>query len=226
MAPDDALLETDRTTLRRHRERGSFDRALALTIIDEAYIAHVGISTPDGPRVLPMTYGRIDDSVYLHGAAGNAILRGASGAQVCVTFTILDGLVLARSAFHHSMEYRSVVLFGEAVRVDDEAEKLASLEALVDHVVPGRTAEARAMTPGEVRSTLVLRVPIEEGSVKVRSHGVRDEPEDADHPAWAGVVPISIVAGEPVQDSSQAASGSSLAPPAPGRLERRHHRPA
>src|SRR5690606_5796393 len=112
-------------------------------ILDEAYLAHVGITTERGPLVLPMTYGRIDDHLYLHGAVGNGLLRGSSGVDVCVTVTLLDGLVLARSAFHHSMNYRSLVIFGRAEKVDDEAEKLEAFDAVVDQMVPGRSREAR-----------------------------------------------------------------------------------
>lgn len=211
------LLDTDRTRLRRAADRGSFDRAAAYAIIDEALVAHVGFVVDGTPRVLPMTYGRIDDQLYLHGAVGNAMLRAGADAQICATITLLDGLVLARSAFHHSMNYRCVVLFGTAVKVDDDAEKLRAFDAVVDHMVPGRSAEARPSDAGELRATLVLRLPIEEGSVKVRGHGVSDAPDDMDLPVWAGVVPTRLVAATPVQDPVQA---QALAPPAPDRLER------
>src|SRR5688572_18604219 len=133
------LTETDRTKLRRHAERGTFDRAAANAILDEAYLAHVGFVVDGAPKVLPMTYGRIDDVLYLHGAAGNAMLKAAYGTEVCVTVTLLDGLVLARSAFHHSMNFRSVVLLGVAEKVEDPDEKVRALDAVVDHVVPGRS---------------------------------------------------------------------------------------
>ena len=189
MTASPQLLETDRTTLRRKADRGEFDRAAAHAILDEAYIAHVGFVVDGAPKVLPMTYGRDGDVLYLHGAVGNAMLRASSGAEVCVTVTLLDGLVLARSAFHHSMNYRSVVLLGRAEKVEDEAEKARAFEVLVEHVVPGRTAEARAASPSELRQTLVLRLPIEEGSAKVRIGDAIDEPEDVDLPIWAGYRP-------------------------------------
>lgn len=216
------LAETERTKLRRAADRGSFDRALAYSILDEALVAHVGISTERGPVVLPMTYGRIDDRLYLHGAVGNALLRAGTDAQVCATVTLLDGLVLARSAFHHSMNYRCVVLYGTATKVTDDAEKLAAFDAIVDQSVPGRAAEVRASDPGELRATLVLRLPIEEGSVKVRGHGVVDDADDLDLPVWAGVVPLRLTPGDPVQDPDQTATAESgpLAPPAASRLTR------
>ncbi len=216
------LAETERTKLRRAADRGSFDRALAYSILDEALVAHVGISTERGPVVLPMTYGRIDDRLYLHGAVGNALLRAGTDAQVCATVTLLDGLVLARSAFHHSMNYRCVVLYGTATKVTDDAEKLAAFDAIVDQSVPGRAAEVRASDPGELRATLVLRLPIEEGSVKVRGHGVVDDADDLDLPVWAGVVPLRLTPGDPMQDPDQTATAESgpLAPPAASRLTR------
>ena len=216
------LLETERTKLRRAADRGSFDRGLAYSILDEALVAHVGISTERGPVVLPMTYGRIDDRLYLHGAVGNALLRAGTDVQICATVTLLDGLVLARSAFHHSMNYRCVVLYGTATKVTDDDEKLAAFDAIVNQSVPGRAAEARRSDASELRSTLVLRLPIEEGSVKVRGHGVGDAPEDLDLPVWAGVVPLRLTPGDPVQDPDQAATpaGWALAAPA-ARLTRR-----
>lgn len=216
------LAETERTRLRRAANRGSFDRALAYSILDEALVAHVGISTERGPVVLPMTYGRIDDRLYLHGAVGNALLRAGTDAEVCVTITLFDGLVLARSAFHHSMNYRCVVLYGTATKVTDDAEKQAAFDAIVNQSVPGRAAEARPADASELRSTLVLRLPIEEGSVKVRGHGVVDDPEDLDLPVWAGVVPLRLTPGEPHHDPDQAATpaGQALTPPTPARLTR------
>lgn len=209
------LLETDRTKLRRHAERGSFDRAAAHAIIDEAYLAHVGFVVDGSPRVLPMTYGRIGDSLYLHGALGNAMLRASTGVDVCVTITLLDGLVLARSAFHHSMNSRSVVLVGVAEKVEDEAEKLAAFDAIVEHVLPGRSAQARPTSPSESRQTLVLRLPIAEGSVKVRSGPAIDEDADLALPVWAGVVPLRVVSGEPEHDALQLADPAlaALTPP-------------
>ena len=194
---------TERTTLRRKKERGRPDRALLDAVLDEALVAHVGLVAPHGPIVLPMTYARIGDSLYLHGAVGNALLRsGAEGVDVCVTVTLLDGLVLARSAFHHSMNYRCAVLFGRAVRVDDVDELRAMSAALVDHLAPGRSAEVRGPTDEELRATLVLRFPIAEASVKVRTGPPIDDDEDLDLDVWAGVVPMRLAPGAPERDDS------------------------
>jgi nitroimidazol reductase NimA-like FMN-containing flavoprotein (pyridoxamine 5'-phosphate oxidase superfamily) len=193
----DQLTPTARTTPRRLAERGSSDRALVHEVLDEAYIAHVGFVVDGGPRVLPMTYGRDGDVLYLHGAVGNAMLRASSGAEVCITVTLLDGLVLARSAFHHSMNYRSVVLLGVATRVDDKAEKRRAFDVIVDHSIPGRSAVARPATDAELRKTLVLRLPIEEGSAKVRTGDAKDDPEDLDLDVWAGTVPLRVRADPP-----------------------------
>jgi nitroimidazol reductase NimA-like FMN-containing flavoprotein (pyridoxamine 5'-phosphate oxidase superfamily) len=202
MAPmSDALLETERTKLRRKADRGTFDRAVAHAILDEAYLAHVGFVIDGEPRVLPMTFGRDGEVLYLHGAVGNAMLRAAAGVQVCVTVTLLDGLVLARSAFHHSMNYRSVVLLGQAEKVDDLEEKRRAFDVLVEHVLPGRVDESRATNDSELRATLVLRLPIEEGSVKIRVGDAIDDPDDLGLPHWAGVVPLRVVAGAPIANA-------------------------
>jgi nitroimidazol reductase NimA-like FMN-containing flavoprotein (pyridoxamine 5'-phosphate oxidase superfamily) len=194
------LRETSRTKLRRRADRGSFDRAQAYTILDEALVAHVGVVVDGRPCVLPMTYGRVDDTLYLHGAVGNGLLRASSGADVCVTVTLLDGLVLARAAMHHSMNYRCVVLYGRAERVDGEAEKRRAFDAVVEHSVTGRSAVARPANDLELRKTLVLRVPVDEASVKVRAAGPVDDPEDLGLPVWAGVIPVWLERGEPVAD--------------------------
>jgi nitroimidazol reductase NimA-like FMN-containing flavoprotein (pyridoxamine 5'-phosphate oxidase superfamily) len=196
--PSDELRSTSRTKVRRLPARGTFDRATAHAILDEAYLAHVGFVVDGEPRVLPMTYGRDGDVLYLHGAVGNAMLRAAAGSEVCVTVTLLDGLVLARSAFHHSMNYRSVVLLGTAEKVEDDAEKERAFEVIVEHVVPGRTQVARAANAAELRATTVLRLPIDEGSAKVRTGDAIDDADDLDLPVWAGSVPLRLVAGEPV----------------------------
>jgi len=196
----EGLRETSRTKRRRRADRGSFDRVLAHAILDEALVAHVGFVVDGRPAVLPMTYGRVDDTLYLHGAVGNGMLRAASGADVCVTVTLLDGLVLARAAMHHSMNYRCVVLYGRAERVDGEAEKRRAFDAVVEHSVAGRSAVARPANDLELRKTLVLRLPIDEASVKVRAGGPVDDPEDLGLPVWAGVVPVRLERGEPVAD--------------------------
>jgi uncharacterized protein len=196
----EGLRETSRTKLRRRADRGSFDRALAYTILDEALVAHVGVVVDGRPCVLPMTYGRVDDTLYLHGAVGNGLLRASSGADVCVTVTLLDGLVLARAAMHHSMNYRCVVLYGRAERVDGEAEKRRAFDAVVEHSVTGRSAVARPANDLELRKTLVLRVPVDEASVKVRAAGPVDDAEDLGLPVWAGVITVWLERGEPVAD--------------------------
>ncbi len=143
----------------------------------------------------------IGDTLYLHGATGNRMLRHlAQGAEVCVTVTLLDALVLARSAFHHSMNFRSVMLFGTATRVEDEAEKFQATTALLEHIVPGRSAHARAPSAEELRAALMIRIPVAEGSVKIRTGGPIDEPGDLEEPIWAGEIPLSIVAGAAVTD--------------------------
>jgi len=195
------LSATERTTVRRRAERGSFDRVGAYAILDEAYVAHVGFVVDGAPRVLPMTFGRVDDVLYLHGAVGNAMLRASTGAEVCVTVTLLDGLVLARAAMHHSMNYRCVVLYGVAETVDDEAEKRRAFHAVVEHARVGRAAEARPANDAELRATRVLRFPIDEGSVKVRTGGPIDDADDLDFPVWAGVIPLALVAGDPIPDA-------------------------
>jgi uncharacterized protein len=194
---------TSRGTLRRKRERGSHERALINAVLDEGLVCHVGFVADHGPVVLPMTYVRIDDHLYVHGAGGNDMLRHlADGADLCVTVTLLDGLVLARSAFHHSMNYRCVVLFGKAARVTDSAEMLAASAGLVDHVAPGRGLDARAPTAAELRATLIVRIPIDEGSAKVRTGGPIDDPEDLALPVWAGEIPLVMMAGSPVPDAA------------------------
>jgi nitroimidazol reductase NimA-like FMN-containing flavoprotein (pyridoxamine 5'-phosphate oxidase superfamily) len=200
----DQLTPTDRTKVRRLPDRGSFDRDLIDSVIDEAYIAHVGFVVDGAPRVLPMTYGRDGDRLYLHGAVGNAMLRALTSSEVCVTITLLDGLVLARSAFHHSMNYRCVVLLGQPRKVEDDEEKTHAFDVIVDHVLPGRSAVARPTNPSELRSTLVLELDIVEGSAKVRTGGPIDDEEDMDLAVWAGVVPLRLVPGAPEQDPAQA----------------------
>src|SRR6478735_10254705 len=181
MAPmTDQLAPSERTKVRRLPDRGRYDAETVHAIIDEAYVAHVGFVVDGQPRVLPMTYGRDGDVLYLHGAVGNAMLRASAGAEVCVTITLLDGLVLARSAFHHSMNYQSVVLLGTAEKVDDDDEKRRAFDVIVDHVLPGRTETARSTNASELRTTLVLRLAIDEGSAKVRTGGVSDDEEDLD----------------------------------------------
>jgi nitroimidazol reductase NimA-like FMN-containing flavoprotein (pyridoxamine 5'-phosphate oxidase superfamily) len=202
LVPSSHLPATGRATVRRKADRGRYDRETIAAILDEALICHVGFAVGDRPWVVPTAFARVGERIYLHGAVGNFALRTlAGGVEACITVTLLDGLVLARSAFHHSMNYRSVMLFGHAEAVTGEAEKRSALLAIVEHMVAGRSAATRLPTPQELRSTLVVRFPIEEGSAKVRTGGPIDEPADYELPHWAGVVPLTLVRGEPQADA-------------------------
>ncbi len=190
---------TPRTTVKRLAARGVYDHDAVLRILDEGLVCHMGFVVDGQPYVLPTAYARIDDRLYLHGSPSNRMLRtGKSGVGLCVTVTLLDGLVLARSAFHHSMNYRSVVLLGTAIEVEDPAEKAAAFRALVEHVAPGRFATVRPPTPNEITGTLVLRLPIDEGSAKVRTGPPIDDEADYGLPVWAGVIPLALRPGAPV----------------------------
>jgi len=193
------LTPTPRTTVRRRKERGSYETSTIEAILDEGMVCHVGFAVDGQPWVIPTAYARIDDRLYVHGAAGNHALRAlADGAPACITVTLTDGLVLARSTFHHSINYRSVVLFGRGERVDDPTEKARVLDALVEHLIPGRTADARTANDAELRQTLVIRLPIDEASAKVRTGGPVDDVEDLSLDVWAGVIPLAVAAGEPI----------------------------
>ncbi len=191
-----------RTTVRRVRDRADYDPATVESILDEALVCHLGVLVDGAPVVIPTLHARLDRTLYLHGAPANAALRAAAaaGSQVCATVTLLDGLVLARSAFHHSVNYRSAVLFGRARVVDDPDEKRTALHALVEHVAGGRTAGTRAPTDEELRKTLVVALPLDEASAKIRTGPPVDEPEDHALPHWAGVLPLTLLPGEPVPD--------------------------
>ncbi len=195
----DALSPTARTDLRRKKERGSHRRQEIFGILDEALICHVGFDDDGTTCVLPSTFVRIGDLLYLHGAVGNRMLQvAASGDEICISVTLLDGLVLARSAFHHSMNYRSVMLLGRGVTVDDPEEKRTALLATVDHMVAGRSHHARPPSPTEIRATRVVRFPITEGSAKVRTGGPVDDGDDLGLPVWAGEIPIVLGTGRAV----------------------------
>lgn len=190
-----------RVRVRRLAERGHYERSTISSILDEGLVCHVGFADSGSPIVIPTAYARTGDLVYLHGAVGNAALRAlATGAPACVTVTLVDGLVLARSAFHHSLNYRSVVIFGCATEVTDIEEKRTALTAIVEHIVPGRTADARPPTDAELRATRVLSMSISEASAKVRVGGPNDDPDDMSRPVWAGHVPLRLVADVPVAD--------------------------
>jgi nitroimidazol reductase NimA-like FMN-containing flavoprotein (pyridoxamine 5'-phosphate oxidase superfamily) len=189
-----------RTTVRRKADRGHYERDVIHAILDEGLVAHVGFTSDFGVAVLPMVYARIDDDLYLHGAVGNHMLRALDGAEVCVTVTLVDGLALSRSAFHHSMNYRSVVVYGRAVLVTDDGEKDRVLRAVVDHMVGGRSQQCRPPTAEERRATRVIRVPLHESSAKVRTGPPIEEPADLALPYFGGEVPLTLVRGAPVAD--------------------------
>src|SRR5882757_6476662 len=199
MSAGSAYAPTTRTVPTRYRERARYDRATVHGVLDEALICHVGFVGADGPVVLPPTHARLGETLYLHGSTGSGPMLAAQppGLSVCVTATLVDGLVLARSAMHHSMNYRSVVVVGEARLVDEEAEKLRAMHALLDHIRSGRAADCRMPNPRELAATAVLAVDLLEVSAKVRSGGAVDDPEDTALPHWAGVVPLSLTAGTP-----------------------------
>jgi nitroimidazol reductase NimA-like FMN-containing flavoprotein (pyridoxamine 5'-phosphate oxidase superfamily) len=188
---------TPRTTPTRYRERARYDRASVHRILDEALICHLGFVRDGEPVVLPTTHARRGEVLYLHGSTGAGPTLTASGSPVCVTVTLVDGLVLARSALHHSMKYRSVVVMGTARPVEDSEEKLGALAALLDHVVPGRAADVRPPNDRELAMTAVLAVDLVAVSAKVRAGGPADDPEDLALPHWAGVVPLRLAAGTP-----------------------------
>jgi len=199
------LTKSPSTTVRRD-DRGSYDRELAYAILDEAMIAHVGFVIDERPFVIPMVFGRDGDRLLLHGSVATRLTRSLSkGAPVCVTVTLVDGLVMARSQFHHSMNYRSVVIVGDARRVEDPAAAERALEVVVDHIARGRTAEARSTSRVELRQTSVIEIPIDTASVKVRTGPPIDDDDDLALEVWAGVIPVRTVYGTPEPDELTAA---------------------
>jgi uncharacterized protein len=203
---------SDRVRLRRKRERGSHDREVIDAILDEALMAHLGIADENGqPFVTPTLHARSGDTVYCHGSTASRTLKAlAAGAPACLTVSLLDGLVLARSAMHHSANYRSVMLLGHAGRVDDLDEKRAAVQAIVEHIVPGRWREVRPPTENELAATSVLAMRIDEASAKVRSGPPLDDEEDYALPAWAGIIPLGTEVGTPEPDPRLRAG---IAPP-------------
>ncbi|MGZ4108706.1 MAG: pyridoxamine 5'-phosphate oxidase family protein [Actinomycetota bacterium] len=195
----DAFAPTDRTRVRRKPERGAYDRATVEAILDEALYCHVATVDDRGrPRAIPTIHVRVGDVVYIHGSTGSRTLRGVrDGQEVCLVATLLDSLVFARSAAHHSMNYRSVIVYGTAREVTDPDEKWRAQSALVDHVCAGRAEQARMPNAKELRETLILAVPLEEASAKVRSGPPLDDEEDVPLPIWAGVLPLRTVPGAP-----------------------------
>jgi nitroimidazol reductase NimA-like FMN-containing flavoprotein (pyridoxamine 5'-phosphate oxidase superfamily) len=193
--------QTERTTLKRLPKRAVYDREVVYGILDEGFICHVGFAVDERPFVIPTGYARVDDLLYIHGSQVSRMLRTlAQGVDVCVTVTLVDGLVLARSAFNHSMNYRSVVMFGRASVVEQSGAKLAALLAFSEHVIPGRWDEVRAPTVQELKATTVLSLPLVEVSAKVRSGPPIDDEEDYALNVWAGVIPMKTVAGKPITD--------------------------
>ncbi len=205
-----------RTRVRRGAPRARYGHDDVLGILDAGLIAHVGVTTEDGPLVLPMAYGRDDDRLYLHGAAANHLLNTGEGHEVCVTVTHLDGLVMARTPFHNSMNYRSVVVRGRATRILDEPRRLYALKLITDHVV-AHWDSVRPPSPSDLRKTMVLELPLAEASAKVRSGDPADEPDDIDGPWWAGMVPITTRFEAPIT-STDLTSGADT-PPAMAALE-------
>ena len=194
-------LQTERTTVKRLPRRGVYDRHTVNAIVDEALLCHVGFAVDGKPFVIPTIHTRVGDTLYFHGSAASRMLRTLrDGVEACVTVTILDGLVLARSTFHHSMNYRSAVIFGTATEVTDRQEKLRALDALVEHVVRGRSAQARGPNEIELKATLVLALPITEASAKIRTGGPIDDEEDYAMPIWAGVLPLTLTPGAAIPD--------------------------
>lgn len=192
---------TQRTRVKRIPDRGKYDRETVFAILDEGLVCHVGFAVEGQPYVIPTLFARIGDQLYIHGSAASRMLRTlAGGVQLCITVTLVDGLVLARSAFHHSMNYRSVVVLGRATLVEGREEKLKALEAFAEHIVRGRWNDVRQPNESELKQTTVLVLPLEEVSAKVRTGGPKDEPEDYDLPIWAGVLPLPVVPGAPIPD--------------------------
>ena len=192
---------TERTKVRRLPDRGRYDSESVYGILDEAFICHVGFVVDGQPYVIPTGFARVNDTLYIHGSAASRMLRTlADGVQVCVTVTLVDGIVMARSGFHSSMNYRSVVILGRATQVEERDEKLAALAAFSEQVMPGRWKNLRETTDAELKGTLVLRLPLEEVSAKVRTGPPKDDEADYALPLWAGVVPLKLTAGNPIDD--------------------------
>jgi uncharacterized protein len=195
-------MPTVRTRVVREADRAVYDRETVYRILDEGFLCHAGFVVDGQPFVIPTSYGRKDATLYIHGSAASRMLRQfKEGVPVCITVTLLEGLVLARSIFNHSMNYRSVVILGKATLVDDPEEKLAALRILSEHILPGRWKDSRQPNERELKATSVLRVPIEEFSAKVRLGPPVDDEEDYAFPTWAGVVPLEMVAGKPIDDA-------------------------
>lgn len=200
-SPTPPFTPTPRTQVKRLPNRSNYDRSQVHAILDEGLVCHLGFVVNGQPFVIPTAYGRLEDTIYIHGSPASRMLTSLEqGLEVCLTVTLLDGLVLARSAFHHSMNYRSVVLFGTATRVDQGDEKLTALKAFTEHVVPGRWDEVRPPNPQELAGTLVLALPITEASAKIRTGPPIDAAADYDLPVWAGEIPLALTATAAIPD--------------------------
>jgi uncharacterized protein len=192
---------SDRTRVRRHKERGRYDAETVHAILDEGYVGHVAFVDDGQPYCTPMLYARKDDVLYLHGSPQSRLLQlAATGVPICLTVTLIDGLVLARSWFHHSINYRSAVVLGTGRQVTDRDEKLESMRILVDHIVPGRAADSRWASDGELKGTEMVAMSLTEASAKVRTGPPIDSKSDLELPHWAGILPVSTIAGEPIAD--------------------------
>jgi uncharacterized protein len=192
---------TERTRVVREPHRGSFDRGTIYKILDEGFVCHVGFTVEGQPYVIPTMFARVGDAIYFHGSAASRMLRGLSGGlAVCVTVTLIDGLVLARSVFNHSMNYRSVMALGKATLVGEAEQKIAALRAFTEKILPGRWDEARQPNEKELKATSILRLALSEVSAKMRTGDVQDDEEDYALPVWAGVLPIRLAASEPIRD--------------------------
>ena len=201
MSNTEDLQVTSRSKIRRLPKRGSQERELIYSILDEALVAHVGFVNDNQPFVIPMAYGREGDRLYIHGSSVSRLTKTLKqGVDICFTVTLLDALVVARSLFHHSMNYRSVVLFGKAKLVESEAEKMSALKAFTEHAIPGRWNQARIPNSQELQATTVLAFNIEEGSAKVRTGPPSDDVEDYALPIWAGELPLLMRVGNPIRD--------------------------
>ena len=196
-----ATSPSERTRVRRHSERARYDEEIVHAILDEGFVGHLAFVDDGHPLCVPMLYARKGATLYLHGSPHSRVLGLAGdGARLCLTVTLIDGLVLARSAFHHSINYRSVVIVGAGRPVTDREEKLESMRILVDHIVPGRSADARGPSDGELKATEMVAMTIEEASAKIRTGPPMDSKGDLELPAWAGVLPVGLVAGQPIAD--------------------------
>ena len=209
MDPFRALSSTERTTLHRLRERGQTDRAALHAVLDAGLVCHLGVVIDNSPVVLPTGYGRMQDTLYLHGSSANRSLTNAAGQEVCVTVTLIDGLICARAVFHNSMNYRSAVIYGIPRMVTDDAERLAAVHAITEQLVPGRWEHSRLPTRKEMAATAVLALSLEEASVKVRTGAPKDDEEDYDLDIWAGVLPAALTFG-PAQPDPKLRDGIGM----------------